>query len=54
VVISFSGYPVGTVELMASQLFTGQQIFGLVFFYFDFLVFLDVFWCAESENDVFS
>jgi len=32
--------------------FTGQQTFGLVFFYFDFLVFLDVFWCAESENDV--
>jgi len=31
---------------------TGQQIFGLVFFSFDFLVFLDVFWCAESENDV--
>jgi len=31
---------------------TGQQIFGLVFFYFDFLVFLDVFWFAESENDV--
>ena len=30
---------------------TGQQIFGLVF-YFYFLVFLDVFWCAESENDV--
>jgi len=33
------------------QLITGQQIFGLVF-YFYFLVFLDVFWCAESENDV--
>ena len=31
---------------------TGQQIFGLVFFYFDFLVFLDVFWCAETENDI--
>jgi len=33
--------------------FTGQQTFGLVFYFdFDFLVFLDVFWCAESENDV--
>jgi len=26
--------------------------FLVLFFYFDFLVFLDVFWCAESENDV--
>ena len=26
--------------------------FWSCFFYFDFLVFLDVFWCAESENDV--
>jgi len=29
-----------------TQQFTGQQIFGPVFFYFEFLVFLDVFWCA--------
>jgi len=26
--------------------------FLVLFFYFDFLVFLDVFWCAEFENDV--
>jgi len=26
--------------------------FWSCFFYFDFLEFLDVFWCAESENDV--
>ena len=26
--------------------------FWSCFFYFDFLVLLDVFWCAESENDV--
>jgi len=26
--------------------------FLVLFFYFDFLVFLDVFWCVESENDV--
>jgi len=26
--------------------------FWSCFFYFYFLVFLDVFWCAESENDV--
>jgi len=31
---------------------SGQQIFGLVFIFFYFLVFLHVFWCAESENDV--
>jgi len=28
------------------------NIFLVLFFYFDVLVFLDVFWCAESENDV--
>ena len=26
--------------------------FWSCFFYFDFMVFLDGFWCAESENDV--
>jgi len=26
--------------------------FWTCFFYFSFLVFLDVFWCPESENDV--
>jgi len=26
--------------------------FWSCFFYFDFVVFLDVFWCAESANDV--
>jgi len=26
--------------------------FLVLFFYFYFLVLLDVFWCAESENDV--
>jgi len=26
--------------------------FLVLFFYFDFLAFLDDFWCAESENDV--
>ena len=26
--------------------------FLVLFFYFDFLVCLDVFWCTESENDV--
>jgi len=36
---------------MPKERLTEQKIFGLVFF-FDFLVFLDVFWCAESENDV--
>jgi len=35
-------------ELIASL---GNK-FWSCFFCFDFLVFLDVFWCAESENDV--
>ena len=30
----------------------GKKFLVLFFFYFDFLVFLDVFSCAESENDV--
>ena len=30
----------------------GQPIFGFVFLYLDFLVFLYVFWCAEPENDL--
>jgi len=39
-------------KMYAVNQLTGQQIFGLVFFYFNFLVLLDVFWCAESKNDV--
>jgi len=30
----------------------GNEFLVLFYFYFYFLVFLDVFWCAESENDV--
>jgi len=40
------------LALFAVTANSGQQIFGLVFFILIFSAFLDVFWCAESENDV--
>jgi len=36
---------------MSKMLSLGNK-FLVLFFLFLFLVFLDVFWCAESENDV--